>query len=240
MHLILDFGNTRAKFAVFDAGALCQTGDIDSLPTLENELIKNYPTLDQVVFVDVSGIQTKASIEQYFSLLKVFSMDDLELPFSSEYETPETLGQDRIALVAAAVAKFPNQNCLIIDAGSCITYDLLMTKNTYLGGSISPGIKMRFKSLHHFTGKLPLVSATQDTPRVGKSTKTAIESGVIHGIVHEIEGQIHYFSKKINPLTVILTGGDAQLLSKSLKNTIFAESNFLAEGLDYLLNYNKN
>ena len=165
---------------------------------------------------------------------------DAKIPFKNEYATPRTLGVDRIALVSAAAIKFPKENVLVIDAGSCITYDFLSATNTYLGGAISPGIKMRFKALHHFTDKLPLLEKKLPENWIGDSTENSMQIGVIKGIQNEIEGYISLYKEKFKNLTVILTGGDADFLRDSLKNDIFADSNFLLEGLNYILEHNKD
>lgn len=241
MHLILDFGNTRTKYFVFEKGYCIANHTFDNLQQGANYIKKSFPKLTQGVFVDVTDTHSEASLKKTFDKIEFKNLKSLKLPFTTLYQTPETLGADRIALVAAAVKKFPNRHCLIIDAGSCITYDLITEQHHYLGGAISPGITMRFKSLHHFTKKLPLLDTIEPNSQVwGESTHDSIQKGVTQGVLFEIEGQIQNYNNFFSPLTIILTGGDLQLLSKSLKNTIFAQPNFLAEGLDYLLDYNKN
>ena len=161
-----------------------------------------------------------------------------KIPFKNLYKTPETLGKDRIALVAAASNQFPNKNVLIIDAGTCITYDFLNHKNEYLGGAISPGIQMRYSALHDYTSKLPKLSISNTHKFTGMSTAECIHSGVIHGVAKEIQGCISQYDKKYLDLTVILTGGDTKFLSKQLKNSIFAQQNFLLHGLNQILAFN--
>ena len=154
------------------------------------------------------------------------------------YKTPTTLGVDRLALVSASVNKFSSKNVLIIDAGTCITYDFIDNKNNYLGGAISPGVYTRYKSLNNLTAKLPLLKPRTVKNITGNSTKQSIHSGVINGVLFEIEGVIKNYNTKYEDLTVILTGGDSKFLSKQLKNSIFANSNFLLEGLNYILEFN--
>ena len=239
MRLLIDSGNTRVKYVVSNQGQWLETGVVEELSTLEEKLRAKYPALQQLIYSDVRGEHTAEKWQAYFPNFNVHALKSLPFPFESNYATPATLGDDRLALVAAAVKKYPKQNCLIIDAGSCLTFDLLTAKGVYLGGAISPGIQMRFKALHTFTGKLPLCAPEEQNNAVGTSTQEAIATGVMQGVIYEIEGQINQLSQKYTPLTVILTGGDALHLSKTVKNTIFAEPNFLAEGLDYILEYNK-
>jgi len=142
-----------------------------------------------------------------------------------------------MVLAAGATLTHPNQNRLIIDAGTCITYDFVNSEDQYLGGAISPGIKIRYKSLNNYTSKLPLLSLSEEFDIIGNSTKSAIHSGVINGVLFEIEGFISQYSLKNQDLTIILTGGDAEFLAKRLKSTIFANSNFLLESLNILSIY---
>ena len=240
MHLILDIGNTNVKYHLFDQEENILSATVVSIMTVAAQIMTDFPNLTHVVYADVRGIMTKEKLQIIFSQQYVFHVKELRFPFNSHYANPATLGDDRIALIAAATRKYPQQDCLIIDAGSCLTYDFITATGDYLGGAISPGLQMRFKSLQYYTGKLPLVRPKIPHTLYGDSTETAINSGVICGVVYEIEGQISAYEKKYPSLTVILTGGDALNLSKSVKNTIFAHPNFLAVGLNYLLDYNKN
>ena len=240
MHLILDIGNTNVKYHLFDQEECIMSALVGSIELVAGKILVDFPALSHVIFSDVRGIMTKEKLQLVFPQVHVVEIKSLLFPFVSQYASPSTLGDDRIALVAAATKKYPQQNCLIIDAGTCLTYDFLSQEGTFLGDAISPGLQMRFKSLKHFTGKLPLVQPQSSFSLFGDSTETSINNGVMAGIVHEIEGQINTYQEKYPSLTVILTGGDALHLSKSVKNTIFAEPNFLAEGMNYLLDYNKN
>ena len=240
MHLILDIGNTNVKYHLFDQEESVLSATINSIELVADQVLVDFPALTHVIYSDVRGMISQEKLQLIFPQLQVMEVKTLCFPFTSQYATPATLGDDRIALVAAATKKYSQQNCLVIDAGTCLTYDFITKEGVYLGGAISPGLQMRFKSLEHFTGKLPLVQPKTSFSLHGDSTKTSINNGVMAGIVYEIEGQINAYQKKYPSLTVILTGGDALNLSKSVKNTIFAEPNFLAEGLNYLLDYNKN
>ncbi|MBT5857451.1 MAG: type III pantothenate kinase, partial [Flavobacteriaceae bacterium] len=155
------------------------------------------------------------------------------------YSTKSTLGKDRIALVSAASIEFSNENVLIIDIGSCITYDFKNFNNDYLGGSISPGINMRYMSLNDQTANLPLLSRKNIKNFIGKSTEDSIHSGVINGVVKELNGVIEQYKNEFKEIRIILTGGDSKFLLNSIKNTIFAHSNFLLVGLNFLVEMNK-
>ena len=169
----------------------------------------------------------------------VFINKDFKFPFKNLYETPETLGIDRMVLASGATIQFPNKNRLIIDAGTCITYDFVDEEDNYLGGAIAPGIRLRYESLHHFTAKLPLLKKEYPKNTIGNSTEESMHSGIVNGVIFEIEGYIDYFKSKNANFIIILTGGDADFLAKKLKNTIFANSNFLLESLNQTFQYNQ-
>jgi len=162
----------------------------------------------------------------------------LKLPITIDYKTPNTLGKDRIAGAVGAQSLFLKENILIIDAGTCITYDVVEANGTYIGGSISPGMLMRFKSLNNFTHKLPLVPYREFNELTGKTTEESILSGVISGIAFEMHGFINGYLEKYSSLKIILTGGDAVYFEKTLKNDIFVNSNIVLIGLKEILNYN--
>ena len=162
---------------------------------------------------------------------------ETKIPFTNLYKTPKTLGVDRIALIAGAIQLKNNQNTLVIDAGTCITYDFVNTKNEYFGGAIAPGINMRYKALNKFTANLPLLKPKTIFEK-GNTTKNAIHKGVINGVFLEIEGVIKQYLDKYDNLTIVLTGGDTNFLAGLLKSSIFANPNFLLQGLNYILNYN--
>lgn len=165
-----------------------------------------------------------------------------KLPFKIKYKTPKTLGIDRIALTAGAHHFFPNQNCLIIDLGTCITYDFLNSKNEYLGGAISPGMAIRLQSLNNYTSKLPLIKLdsiiNNKVNLIGESTEESIASGIFYGIFAELNGMINKYQENYKDLTVLMTGGDSDFFALHLKNKIFANSNLQAIGLNHILNYN--
>ncbi|MBT6766833.1 MAG: type III pantothenate kinase, partial [Prolixibacteraceae bacterium] len=154
------------------------------------------------------------------------------------YDSKETLGKDRIAAAVGAFDLYPDSNVLIIDAGTAITYDIINEKNQYLGGNISPGLEMRFKALHHFTGKLPLVKQNKFDKLYGNTTENAILAGVQNGLVFEVDKAIDTFKEFYNNLKVIITGGNAEFFDKKLKNSFFVHFNLIAMGLNRILEYN--
>jgi type III pantothenate kinase len=241
MNLIIDVGNTKVKLAVFDNQkrvkkiSATHKNFLNKIKTLQKE----YPDIKRAIISSVGNV-SKEDLEQlnyYFKLLILNS--STKIPFKNCYKTPTTLGVDRIALVSASVHKYPNKNVLIIDAGTCVTYDFITTKNEYLGGAISPGIRMRYNSLHNLTANLPLLDTKPPQNLIGNSTSESIHSGIINGILKELDGIVQEYAKKYQDLTVILTGGDTKFLSKQLKSSIFANSNFLLEGLNFILEFNK-
>ncbi|SFZ93058.1 type III pantothenate kinase [Flaviramulus basaltis] len=242
MNLIIDVGNSFVKLAIFKGDKLKSKEVIETKHILEGiKMLKNkYPSIKKAIISSV-GILKKTDINTIGKSFDLLILDsETKLPFKNLYKTPKTLGVDRIALVSASVEKFPDTNVLVIDAGSCITYDFVTSKNEYLGGAISPGLQMRYKALNTFTANLPLLESENPDNIIGKSTKESIHSGVVFGILNEIEGVIQKYKLKYPDLTVILTGGDTKFLSKQLKSSIFANSNFLLEGLNFILQINTN
>ncbi|TWO33319.1 type III pantothenate kinase [Seonamhaeicola sediminis] len=242
MNLIIDVGNTFVKLAVFSEGNICYKEVIEhNLLLKQVRMIKSrFKSLQKGIVSSVGRLNNEhvSEIETITPLLKLNSKTNL--PFKNKYKTPKTLGVDRIALVSASVKQFPDKNVLIIDAGTCITYDFINSQNEYLGGAISPGLRTRYKSLNNLTANLPLLELEKPKGIIGASTKASIHSGVVFGVLNEIDGMIDSYKLKYPDLTVILTGGDANFLSKQLKNSIFANSNFLLEGLNYILQFNSN
>lgn len=238
MNLIIDVGNTNVKLAVFQKESIKENYIIKkrSLISTIKKVLKKYPKINNALVSSVGEFDVTTLSELDLDFLKLDFKT--EVPFKNLYETPETLGVDRIALVSASVKHFPESNVLIIDAGTCITYDFINNKNEYLGGAISPGLEVRYKSLNNLTANLPLLDVKIPKKIIGQNTEFSIHSGVVNGILMEIEGVIESYRQNFKDLTVILTGGDAKFLSKQLKSSIFAHSNFLLEGLNYILDYN--
>ena len=238
MNLIVDIGNTYLKIALFEKNNLIEKFSFhhNYLDNIKNILSKN-PVKNSIIS-NVSEINDELISYLNDNTDLVLFKNILKLPFKNTYSSKETLGQDRIALVSSASYQFPDENVLIIDAGTCITYDFKNHNNEYIGGGISPGIKMRFKSLNLFTSKLPLIDVFDDFELIGNNTKESLISGVVNGTIMEINGIIQQYCDKFKNIRIILTGGDSKFLLKRIKNTIFADQNFLTKGLNYLLEAN--
>ena len=242
MNLIIDAGNTFVKLAVFDKENLLFKERVASKKFIEvlKAIFDQYPSIGWAI-VSAVGHLSKKDIAALSVFCKVHALDhSSKIPFKNSYATPQTLGVDRIALATGGFYHNPTGNTLVIDAGTCVTYDMVNDYGEYLGGAIAPGIAMRYNALHNQTLKLPLLSLEDPLDFIGNSTHGSIHSGVVNGILMEIDGVINQYQARFADLTVILTGGDAQFLSKRLKNTIFADSNFLLKGLNFLLEYNKH
>ncbi|WP_452229752.1 type III pantothenate kinase [Lacinutrix sp. MEBiC02404] len=240
MNLIIDVGNSFVKIAVFQEDKIISSHKVKNKEVLKTlrSIRKEYKSIKKTIYSSVGKLRKTdiAYLEKYYDTLIL--NHETRVPFANLYSTPKTLGIDRIALVSGSVQQFPNKNVLIIDAGTCITFDFITKKNEYLGGAISPGIRMRYKALHHFTANLSLLETKMPKNIIGDATATAMHSGVVQGVLLEIDGAIQEYKLKYPDLTIILTGGDANFLSKQLKSSIFANSNFLLEGLNFILQYN--
>jgi len=238
MNLIIDIGNSSAKLAVIEENTIQKkiTCTSKSIASKVKKLRKEY-TIKNCIISSVSKFDTE-KISVFEGVNKVIHLDHhTKIPFVNEYNTPSTLGVDRIALASAAITNYPKKNVLVIDAGTCITYDFINSNKKYLGGAISPGIALRYKSLHDYTANLPRLEQDQ-YKLIGKDTESAIHSGVLNGLIQETDGVIAQYKKKYQNLTVVLTGGDTNFLAKKLKSTIFANPNFLLEGLNSILIHN--
>ncbi len=242
MNLIMDIGNTATKLAVFQSDKMIQVQTVATTNMLAEveALLKKFSRVKHGLLSSVKMIDD-LELKRLQKLLPIKILDvSFQLPFKNAYDTLHTLGVDRLALMAAAVQQYSKRNVLVIDAGSCVTYDFMDSNQNYLGGAISPGVEMRYKALETFTSNLPLLEKTPPNQRIGSSTEASIHSGVIHGLLHEMEGTIKEYQNKYPDLTVILTGGDTDFLCKQFKISIFANSNFLLEGLNFLLEFNSN
>ncbi len=242
MNLVVDIGNTYTKIAVFEEAVILFKKIIEQNDFIQviQEIKKDYPLIAHAIISSVANMPEKDLIFLNTTFCTLIVDHGTIMPFKNLYKTPKTLGIDRLALVAAATDQFSHKNVLVIDAGTCITYDFKNQKEEYLGGAIAPGIRLRYNSLHEYTSKLPLLELKLPENHIGSSTEDAIHSGVVFGVLHEINGVIEEYCNIYGDLTVILTGGDAHFLSKRLKNSIFATSNFLLEGLNHILAFNNN
>jgi len=229
--LCLDFGNTRLKAAIFN-------GDkIETVITLTNDAVES---IEQLVSAYNPGKSILSSVINHnpeienllaaktkFHLLNHLS----KLAFSTPVGKPETIGADRLALCAAAVHFYPAKHNLVIGLGTCITYNFVNKFHEFLGGGISPSLEMRLKSVNYYTAKLPIVKADSNVPLIGYDTATNILSGVILGIVYELNGFIDEYASKFDNFNVLLTGGDITYLASHFKNKIFADPDLIFKGL---------
>jgi type III pantothenate kinase len=239
MLLAVDVGNSRIKMAVFEEDKLMRqfVCDISEFKEKTQFILSEFPEIDTIVVASVGKLEKNAFLPFENKAKLVFITNEYQFPFNNLYKTPSTLGIDRMILASGATLRYPNTNRLIIDAGTCITYDFVDEKNDYYGGAISPGIRLRYESLHNYTARLPLLTKRIPEKVIGNSTAESIHSGVINSVLFEIDGYIDYFKSQNANFIIILTGGDADFLAKRLKNTIFANSNFLLESLSQTFQY---
>ena len=241
MNLVIDLGNTQGKLAVCDGNEIIESVISDSISNKEIAyFLRNYKELKGAIFSSV--VNHSRELIDYLSTSFEYFLEltnTTPLPLVNLYRTPETLGRDRIAAVTGAHTIFPGKNVLVIDAGTAITFDVLTVSGEYIGGNISPGLQMRFKALHKFTSRLPHLGPEEEGIQLlGKTTDEAIISGVVNGLVYEIEGYISRVSKEYRQLQVMLTGGDANSFAKRLKSSIFVVSHLNLIGLNRILDYN--
>jgi type III pantothenate kinase len=229
--ICLDFGNTRLKIAVFENDQLKEVMVLrEDEENHLRQIIEQYQPARSILSSVINhsiNIETLLETKTQFHKLNNTS----KLPFTIPVRKPETMGADRLAIAAASVYLFPNQNNLAIGLGSCITYNFINQFHELLGGSISPGMEMRFKSMHQFTAKLPLVNAEWNVPLIGYDTKTNLQAGVVLGMAKEIDGIIDLYTEKFGNFNVLLTGGDIGIFQPHLKNKIFADPDLIFKGL---------
>src|ERR1700722_10390860 len=237
--LCFDFGNTRLKCAIFSDEKFSEEIllDNDNEETIQS-IIQRYKPEKSILS---SVINHNAAIENLLQHATHFhKLNHLsKIPVTTPIGKPDTIGADRLALVVAAVNIFPEKNNLVVGLGSAITYNFINKKHEFLGGGISPGMEMRFKALHTFTAKLPLVKPEWNFPLVGYDTKTNILSGVIIGMAKEIDGTIDVYAEKYNNFNVLLSGGDIHYFADRLKNKIFADPYLIYKGLYAISEFNQ-
>lgn len=239
MILTIDVGNTRIKGAVFENDTFVEQFQFE-LTALQNgieTILNKYPSTSDLVVASVGNFDKNDFLSFSNRIAIHFVSHHDPFPFLNAYATPNTLGIDRMVLASGATIRYPNQNRLVIDAGTCVTYDFISQDDVYLGGAISPGLRLRYQSLNRFTAALPLLESECPDYFIGNSTANSIHSGVVNGLAHEIDGFIEEYRLRYPNFIIILTGGDAEFLAKRLKNTIFANSNFLLESLNQTFQY---
>jgi len=238
MNLIVDIGNTTTKLAVYKDQEKLSVSRINELSCEELEKRLSGVKIKRAIVSSVRKLPPYIS-DLFFSnipFVHILSYKS-KLPFRIEYETPKTLGADRIAAVAGALNYFPGDEILIIDAGTAITFEFI-SANIYKGGNISPGLSMRFKALNKFTGSLPLVSPPENYSFPGRNTTDAITAGVITGMTYEINEYIRTFEKKHTDFKIILTGGDSGFLKDKINYQVIYMPDIVTDGLNYILDYN--
>lgn len=235
MNLVIDSGNTRFKAGIFNGEKLIQKEFFSQSEDLKKFITEN--SFDHILVSSVNYDAKEILNWSTSSQKKIILTADLQLPINIAYETPLTLGVDRIAAACGAQILFPQQDCLVIDAGTCINYEFLDRDKNYRGGGISPGIAMRFEAMHTFTSKLPLVKSIAEAGLIGNSTESCIQSGVLNGVVAEVNGIIDQYKFLYPDIRVILCGGDYSFFEKRLKHRIFVSPDLVFDGLNRILLY---
>jgi type III pantothenate kinase len=243
MNLVVDIGNTRTKIAFFENNtlvekAILENGTLGELSTaISGQTVKG--AILSITGKDTEGVENY--LNQHFRFVKFDHTTPI--PIKNKYKTPETLGKDRLAAVIAAKMMFPKDNCLVIDGGTCLTYNFVTANNLFIGGNITPGLTMRLKAMHHFTAKLPEVARNTEgveiLDMIGTTTETAMRIGAQVGILAEVEGFVERFIRNFGKTKVILTGGDGEYLMKHVAlSERYFERNLVLQGLNQILNFN--
>lgn len=244
MNLAIDQGNSRTKIALFrEDGKLVKSFIYKSFSSFDIErLFSLYPITDSIISsvtnIEPSVVNTLVRLSRKFILFD----HNTPVPIVNLYDTPQSLGQDRLAAAVGGAQIYANENLLIIDAGTAITYDFVSSENEYLGGNIAPGIKMRLSVLHQMTKKLPLVEVEENAllPLIGKNTKDAIAAGVLRGVVYEVKGYIKTMQERVDHFQTIITGGYASYIVNPLQQPVTFEKNLVLIGLNKILEFNKS
>ncbi len=236
MDIVIDIGNTRSKLGVF------LNGGIHKLFQVEGNVNLNDPIFSDLIpdrIIVSSGNQFLPEFPETWQHSEVLIFNSAtRLPIVNDYETPETLGKDRIAAAVGAHFLYPGRNMLSIDCGTCITYDFVDAEGVYRGGSISPGLSMRFAAMNHYAPVLPLETPDMEAKLPGRNTRDALRTGVQNGIIFEMNGQIEFYASNWANLGVVLCGGDAPFFVNRLNYMIFANQNLVLIGLHQILDYN--
>jgi type III pantothenate kinase len=237
-NFVIDIGNTRLKTALFEEGKVLLEKDFEDFGTF----LEAAGTFEFQHAIVSSVTYSKEQLEELLGFSFLFLDKNTVLPMKNKYATPETLGVDRKAAVIGGRSKIKSGPILAVDLGSCITYDFLDEKDNYLGGAISPGLRMRFRSMHQQTARLPLVELESGAipDFVGNSTVSCLRSGVYFGILNEINGFIQKYQEQYHDLKVIICGGDSKIFESLTKDHIFVIPNLILYGLDRILSYNVN
>ena len=239
MNLIFDFGNSLTKYFFIHYDKVIERGSFISTKFDDSILdIKNKGSIEKLIYSSVID-DKREQLSSVFETAKIISLKDknLKLPFTNQYKS-ETLGEDRVALVSAGLNLYPDEDLLIIDLGTCITYDLVSSNKEYIGGSISPGFNLRYSSLHEHTSNLPKLNFKPIESIIGESTEEHIHAGIFNGVIGEINYNIERHKEEFPKIKTIISGGGANFLLNKIKNVIFADQDFLAYGLNHILQKN--
>ena len=240
MYLIVDIGNSRAKIVVVEgANILYNTvAECVSVDIVEG-LMAQYSGITHAIISTTrgDGESVKTLLSGYIGEVVLFTPATTPIPIANHYHTPNTLGADRLAAAVGAWAMYPDSDIMVVDFGTAITIDYVVG-GAFVGGNISPGVSTRFRSLNDYTACLPLCEPTEVVLEYGRTTREAIEQGVMRGVEHEIRGYVEAFSKENGKKRIIFTGGDAKYFVKRIKNTIFADCEPVILGLTTSLEYN--
>lgn len=238
MNLCLDLGNTFGKACIDEPGKppVYQRQLSDEALRL---LIRQYHP-ENIIYCDVRGTAAELIASAGFRGHLLRLTHELPIPLKNCYQTPQTLGMDRLAAALGAWAQFPGQHTLVIDAGTCITYDFVTAAAEFMGGIIAPGLQMRLKAMHTFTARLPLITYdfSEKPPLIGQNTTDAMLSGAFNGLAAEINGIISHYQTIFGRFNILLTGGDALFFDKSIKEANFVNENVVLDGLKAALDFN--
>jgi type III pantothenate kinase len=239
LNLAFDIGNTRIKAGVFDGEVLVESKVFDLLGDDRISDFARANDVQNVIFCSVNDDKFDiGSVIAEVPGMVIELTDQTMLPIVNSYHTPGTLGKDRLAAAVGAYRLFPDSNVLIIDAGTCITYDLVTVEAEFVGGNIAPGLDMRLTAMHDYTSRLPLVRRGVGSGFMGKSTEEALKNGAVQGILLEIDGYIKRLKGKYGTLETMLTGGDGRYFADLMKTKIFVRSNLVLIGLNEILKVN--
>ncbi len=247
MNLVIDIGNTRAKVAVFEGERLAEKMVTDHDLSGVNVLADRYKC-KRAVICSTGNVTSKGEeVLNYLNFPTTRMTGETPVPLRMEYETPQTLGPDRIAAAVGAWAQKPGNDLMVVDCGTCVTFDFVDCQGTYLGGNIAPGLGMRLLAMKEGTERLPLADLKGSAPEIGKNTDKALRSGALWGLRHEICGYIYHFKEKYPHLSVFLTGGDAKMLNdftnfaaeKAMIDSVTMDEDLVLRGLNKILDYNE-
>lgn len=236
MNLAIDIGNTRVKTGVFDLDALVDTQVYDRIDDISLQSLINDHGVTHVILASTGAEIEIESIQAPGVLLRFTALTPV--PIESRYKTPETLGRDRLAGMVAASWLYPDSNVLVIDAGTCITFDFLEKSGKFMGGNIAPGLDMRYQAMHQFTQRLPSVERGDTGTLLGETTQEAMQNGGMMGMLMEIAGYIEMLRNKYSEIQIMLTGGDAQYLADHLNTPLTVQPHLILIGLNQILQFN--